>query len=124
MDIKRAIWTGALSWALVFFEVSILMFGFGITNTDTSIAHYILFPITILIPALIYFRKPKVKTGAMQGLYLCLIYFAVSLVLDSLITIPLFVKDYAFLLNPYHLIGLAESLVVAIAVGSLKSKNK
>ncbi len=116
MDFKRAIWTGAISWVLVFFEVSVLMFGFGITNTDVSIVHYILFPITILIPALIYFNKPKIKTGAKQGLYLCLIFFAVSLVLDSIITIPLFVKDYAFLLNPYHLIGLAESLIVTIIV--------
>lgn len=122
MDIKRAIWTGAISWVLVFFEVSILMFGFKINNTDTSIVHYALFPIAILIPALIYFKKPSIKVGAKHGLYLCLIFFATSLVLDSIITIPLFVKDYSFLLNPYHVIGFAESLIITMLVGMIKKK--
>ncbi len=122
MDIKRAVWTGAVSWVLIFFEVSILMFGFGINNIDTSIVHYILFPMAILIPALIYFKKPKIEVGAKQGLYLCLIFFATSLILDSIITIPLFVKNYAFLLNPYHLIGFAESLIVTVLVGNIKKK--
>ena len=120
MNLKRAIFTGALSWVLVFFEVSVLMFGFNIINTDTSIAHYILFAIAILIPVLIYFNKAK--AGALEGLYLCLIYFAVSLVLDAIITVPLFIKDYSFLLNPYHLIGFAESLIVAVSVGAIKKK--
>ena len=123
MDIKRAIWTGAISWVLVFFEVSILMFGFKINNIDTSLIHYILFPITILIPALVYFQKPNVKAGAKQGLYLCLIFFATSLLLDAFITIPLFVKDYSFLLNPYHLIGLSESLIITTYVGMIKMKK-
>lgn len=121
MDIKRAIWTGALSWVLVFFEVSILMFGFGIQNTDHSMTHHLIFPITIFIPALIYFKKTGVKGGVMHGIYLSLIYFLTGLVLDALITIPLFVHDFTFLLNPYHLIGLTESLVVTMAVGIWKS---
>ena len=104
----------------MFFEVSILMFGFGISNTDTSIVHYVLFAIAILIPVLIYFNKAK--AGALEGLYICLIYFAVSLALDAIITIPLFIKDYSFLLNPYHLIGFAESLIVAVVVGAIKKK--
>ena len=120
MNLKRAIWTGALSWILVFFEVSILMFGFNISNTDTSIVHYILFAIAILIPVLIYFKKAK--ASALEGLYLCLIYFIVSLVLDAVITIPLFIKYYSFLMNPYHLIGFAESLIVAVAIGAIKKK--
>ncbi len=120
MNLKRAIWTGAFSWVLVFFEVSILMFGFGIENTDTSIAHYILFAIAILIPVLVYFKKAK--ANALEGLYLCLVYLAVSLVLDAIITIPLFIKDYSFLLNPYHLIGFAESLIIAILVGAIKKR--
>jgi hypothetical protein len=120
MNLKRAVWTGALSWVLVFFEVSILMFGFKITNTDTSILHYILFPIAIAIPTLIYFQKADIKAGASQGLYLCLCFFLTSLLLDAMITIPLFVKDYAFLLNPYHLIGFAESLAVTVVIGAIK----
>ena len=122
MDVKRAIWTGAISWVLVFFEVSILMFGFKINNTDTSVVHYMLFPIAILIPALIYFKKPSIKAGADQGLYLCLFFFATSLLLDSIITIPLFVKDYSFLLNPYHLIGFTESVIITMFIGMIKKK--
>ncbi len=111
---------GVISWVLVFFEVSILMFGFNIKSTDKSIIHYILFPIAIFIPTLIYFKKPNLKTGAQQGLYLGIIFFLVSLLLDTLITIPLFVNDFSFLLNPYHLIGLAESLVVTVIVAETK----
>lgn len=115
MKLTRALWTGTLSWVLVFFEVSVLMFGFSIQNTETSIAHYILFAIAILIPAYLYFKKAK--ASALEGVYLTLIYLVVSLVLDAVITIPLFIKDYAFLLNPYHLIGLAISFAVTITLG-------
>jgi hypothetical protein len=118
MNLKRAIWTGALSWVLVFFEVSILMFGFGVENTDTNIVHYILFAIAIAIPAIIYFQKAKASVKS--ALYLFAVYFIVSLILDAVITIPLFVKDYAFLLNPYHLIGLAESLIVILIIAVVK----
>ena len=122
MDIKRAIWTGVISWVLIFFEVSIIMFCFKIKSTETSIVHYILFPFTITIPALIYFKKPNIKIDIKHGIYLSLIYFATGLVLDSIITIPLFVKDYYFLLNPYHLIGFVESLIITILIGLIKKK--
>lgn len=124
MDIKRALWTGALSWILIFFEVSVLMFGFGITDTDTRLAHHLLFSAIILVCALLYFRKSTIKAGAIEGLYLCLIFFGVSLFLDAAITIPLFVKDYSFLANPYHLIGFAESLIVTVAVGLMRRDKR
>ncbi|MEK6858504.1 MAG: hypothetical protein AABX53_01170 [Nanoarchaeota archaeon] len=120
MDLKRALWTSALSWVLVFFEVSVLMFGFGVQNTDSNIAHYILFAIAILIPAYLYFKRAK--ASALEGIYLTLVYLVVSLILDAVITIPLFIKEYAFLLNPYHLIGLAISFVVTIVLGALMKK--
>jgi hypothetical protein len=116
MDLKRAIWTGALSWVLVFFEVSVLMFGFGIQNTETSIAHYVLFAFAIAIPAWLYFKKAK--TSAREGFLLGVIFLIASFVLDAVITVPLFIKDYSFFLNPYLLIGLVESFGITILLGT------
>ena len=120
MNLKRAILTGVLSWVLIFFEVSILMFGFGITDVNKSPVHYILIIITIAIPALIYFNKAR--AGLKQGLLLGMVFVVVGLILDSIITIPLFIKSYSFFLDPYLIIGFLEGLAVTIIIGAIKKK--
>jgi len=61
MNWKRAVSCGALLWVLIFFEVSILMFGFKFDSTNSYyyLAHYPLAVILIAIASLIYFRKAK-----------------------------------------------------------------
>ena len=121
MNYKRAIWTGILSWILVFFEVSILMFGFGISDVNKSIVHYILLIVVIAVPALIYFNKEK--AGLKEGFFLGILFVIIGLILDSIITIPLFIKSYSFFLNPLLIIGFIEGLVITMVVGAIKKNN-
>lgn len=121
MKFWRAVLLGALIWVLVFFEVSILMFGFKLNppNSLYYIIHYVFFVIFVLLASLIYFRKAK--AGLEQGLLLGIMFILVGIVLDSIITIPLFMKmDYSFLIGGEMLVGYVVSLIVCMIVGVLK----
>lgn len=121
MKFWRAVLTGALIWILIFFEVSILMLGFKLEPPDSFyyIIHYILLFGFILLSSLIYFRKAK--TGLVHGLWLGIIFILVGIVLDSIITIPLFMKfDYSFLISGGLLVGYIMTLIVCMIVGLLK----
>lgn len=121
MKFWRAVLTGALIWVLVFFEVSILMFGFKLNppNSLYYIIHYIAFIIFVLLASLIYFRKAK--AGFWQGLFLWITFIIVGIALDSIITIPLFMNmDYSFLISGEMLIGDVISLIVCLIIGVVK----
>ena len=123
MKFWRAVLTGALIWVLVFFEVCVLMFGFKLNPPSSLyyIIHYIAFVIFVLLASLIYFRGKKVKAGLMWGLWLGIIFILVGIVLDSIITIPLFMKlDYGFLIGGEMLVGYVISLIVCLIVGVVK----
>ena len=121
MKFWRAVLTGVLIWVLVFFEVSILMFGFKLNppNSLYYIIHFVFLAIFILLASLIYFRKAKAGFG--QGLWLGIIFIIVGIALDSIITIPLFMKlDYGFLIGGEMLVGYVISLIVCLIVGVVK----
>ncbi|MDD5192893.1 MAG: hypothetical protein PHH54_00005 [Candidatus Nanoarchaeia archaeon] len=123
MKFWRAVLCGALIWILVFFEVCILMFGFKLTSSDTVyyIIHYIAFAVFVILASLIYFRGKKVKAGVLNGLYLWIIFIIAGIVLDSIITIPLFMNfNYSFLITREMLIGDVLSLIICLVVGALK----
>ena len=122
MKTWRAIGTGALLWVLIFVEVSILMFGFGlITASSTySIIHYILLTILTVICVLIYFRK--VKVSFTEGVLLGLVMLATGILLDVIITVPLFVKNWAYFLDPKLLVGYFWGFLIAVIIGSIKRK--
>jgi hypothetical protein len=123
MNIKRALWTGVVLWVLIFFEVSILMFGFGYGGTETSylIIHYIALAILIAISSLLYFSGKKIKKGLNEGLILGLIFVIVGIILDAIITVPLFVKDYVgFFFNWNLVAGFILTLIVTGIVGLIK----
>lgn len=121
MKILRGIWTGALLWVLIFFEVSILMFGFKLTGTLYYVVHYILLAFLIIIVSLIYFRARRINAGIKQGLFLGIIYIIVGAILDSVITIPLFMNfNYSFLIQSEMLFSWLETLVLCFIVGGLK----
>ena len=123
MKFWRAVLTGALIWVFVFFEVSILMFGFKLNSPDSLyyIIHYIALAIFVILASLIYFRGKKAKAGFWNGLYLGIIFILVGIVLDSIITIPLFMKfDYSFLIGGEMLVGYIMTLIVCMIVGVLK----
>jgi len=123
MRFWRAVLTGALVWVLIFFEVSILMFGFKLTASDSIyyIIHYTASFIFVLLASLIYFRGKKVGAGIGQGFLLGIMFIIVGVVLDSIITIPLFMNfNYSFLITGEMLVGYTLGLVICIIVGVLK----
>ena len=106
---------------MIFFEVSVLMFGFGVQNINSNILHYALLLVLILISTWVYFRGRKVKKGLGEGFFLGLSYVVVGVILDSIITVPLFVKNYvSFFVSWGMLIGFIETILVTIIVGALK----
>ncbi len=69
---------------------------FGLKIEIPSMAYYLInlpvFAILVAIPSYFYFSKEK--AGTKNGFLLGLIFLLVGVVLDAVITIPLFVKDY------------------------------
>lgn len=121
MKLIRAILSGVLLWILIFFEVSILMFGFGLDQTTMNyyVAHYILEILLVVLVSLIYFRRAR--AGALRGLFLGIIFIIVGIILDAVLTIPLFMDfDYGFIVSGGLLISYVMALIVTSIVGWLK----
>lgn len=122
MRISKAILYGAILWVFIFFEVSILMFGFGLEDGPAYyIIHYILAIILVTIVTLLYFRKGKADFG--KGILAGILFAFTGLFLDSIITVPLFVKDYSLMFGNYMLwIGIIIGILTAGIVGAIKKK--
>jgi len=123
MKLLRAILLGVLLWVLIFFEVSILMFGFGLNvpNPVYYTLHFLFSSIFVIVLSLYYFHTRKVKKGFLQGLLLGVIFVLISIILDAVITVPLFMKwDYSFLIRID--IGLIQlwGILVCGLVGMIK----
>lgn len=124
MNIIRAIWTGAIVWALIFFEVSILMFGFKLQPSVLYyVIHYILIAVFAFIFAYIYFNAKKVKANILQGLLLGLTWMVVGIILDTLITVLLFTKTFAFFLDPMLWLGYLIVIAIATIKGVLMQRK-
>ncbi|MDD5192965.1 MAG: hypothetical protein PHF67_00085 [Candidatus Nanoarchaeia archaeon] len=122
MNWKRAILCGALLWVLIFFEVSILMFGFKLSASSVNyyILHYILTGILALIVAFVYFRG-KVKGGFAKGLLVGIIFAIIGVILDAIITIPLFMNfNYSFFADIYLWMGILEGIIITGIIGAFK----
>lgn len=117
MNWKRAALFGLLLWVLIFFEVSILMFGFGLSQGMAAYyyAHYIILVILVIISAFLYFKGKNIPKSFNEGLAVGIMFIAVGIILDSLITVPLFVKNYAFLYS-LEMIGSAVLVIVVTAL--------
>jgi riboflavin transporter FmnP len=123
MKTLRAIGIGAILWVLIFFEVSFLMFGLGLNtgNTIYYALHFIFASLFTIVLSLWYFHTKKVKKGFLQGLLVGIIFVITGIILDSVITIPLFMKfDYSFLIR--FDIGLMElwGIILCGLVGMIK----
>jgi len=122
MKLLRAVISGIILWVLIFFEVSILMFGFGLEEGfGYYIVHYILLALFAVLVSLIYFRGKKVKAGWWNGFLLGIVLIITGIILDILITVSLFVNDYNFFDDIYLWYGYAEILVISVIVGILKN---
>lgn len=120
MNFKRALLSGALLWVLIFFEVSILMFGFKLTGNSYYITHYILLIFLTTIATLVYFRGKKAKAGLKEGALLGLTFVIVGIILDAVITIPLFIKDYSFFLDIKLILSYLEGIIITSIIGYIR----
>jgi len=112
----RRVLCGALLWILIFFEVSILMFGLNLKGGLVySILHYPLLAILSVVVAIIYFNK--VHASFIEGFKTSIVMFITSIILDALISIPLFIKDWNFFLDKFLLIGYLEIILVISLTG-------
>lgn len=99
------------------------MFGFGFKGTEVIyyIIHYILLTVLITATTLIYFNGKKVKSNAKEGFILGIIFVIVGIILDSAITVPLFVKNYVtFFFNLNLIWGLILTLTITTLIGIIK----
>lgn len=106
-----------------FFEVSMLMFGISLSGNFYYIAHYILLGILSGAIGVIYFMDKNSGKGVKEGLRTGAVFLVTGIVLDAIITVPLFVKDYSFFFRLPLLLGYAEGLIVLGAIGFVKEKK-
>lgn len=128
MNWKKSILLGILLWVIIFFEVSILMFGFNLKSPEISyyILHGILITIFYILAVLYYFSG-KVKKGFGQGILLSIVLIIVEVILDSIITIPLFIVPNggsysSFLLSKEMLLSYLWFFIIASTIGYMKKK--
>lgn len=123
-EYPRAFLLGALLWVLIFFEVSVLMFGFKMPD---NIVYYITQGIILLflvgVVAWWYFSR-RHKTGSFgEGVLVGLVFVLAGIVLDAALTIPLFTHDYeTFFTNPYLWASYLETVLIVGVVGFIKRK--
>lgn len=122
---KKALLFGLLWWIIIFVEVSAIGFTpglatqgeYGFTLLPAGIAaHFVIVAGLAWALARLYFRK--VAADIPSAAKVAAIIAIVGLVLDAVITVPFFVKDYAHYYSKWTLwVGLAL-FVGAFVVGS------
>lgn len=119
---KYATMWGAILWALIFIEVSIWMFIPGLTVMLQKVLHYITLPFITILCAHFYFKHdvPTIRKGMVLGFY----FIIIGVLLELIITIPLFVKDFAYFMDWTLYFGFAIILATVIIYGKLKRGRK
>lgn len=124
MKIFRAIGCGILLWILIFIEVSILIFGIKVQQTTPVYytAHVICMVLFALIVSASYFWDRKIKSSFKEGILLGFIMLFTGVILDVIITVPFFVKDYMFFLRTDVVLGYLTVLITTTIVGWIMSR--
>ncbi|MFH1286644.1 MAG: hypothetical protein ABII02_02745 [Candidatus Magasanikbacteria bacterium] len=117
MNIKRAIGFGVMLWVLIFIEVSAVMFIPSLENKIMTqhIIHWIILIPMVLLLAKWYFKvdPPTLK----KGVFLGLIGLVIAIILDLIITVPFFVKDYGFFGDWKLWVGMVEAILLTAFAG-------
>jgi len=110
MRILRAVGVGVLVWVLIFVEISIFQIGLQLTKLFAEIIHYLLLIPIGIIGARIYYKSEDGINGFLLGLFVLI----VGIILDAVITIPVFLEgNYAdFYSDPFLLVGFLVLVVV------------
>lgn len=119
MNFKRALTMGILIWVFAFVIISIVMFlpWFKDGNFRVMVTWWVIQIPLVLLLAKWYFkqRRPNLKEGFLTGV----IALLTGVILDSIITIPLFIgADYAKFFGNWTLyIGYVEFLLLTTLAG-------
>jgi hypothetical protein len=111
----RVIISGIILWIIILFLTS----AFGLREGIYNWADYLSVAIIVLIVSLVYFKGEDVKVGIREGLLAGFVFVAIGIILDAIITIPLFVGAYSFFLSPYLWIGYLEIIIITAIVGEV-----
>ena len=113
MKLWRAIGSGALVWVLIFVMWSIVMFAPGLRDVGIwqYLVHYIVLIPIALLALWFYYKNGDKINGFLLGVF----FLIVGIVLDVIITVPLFINmDYAgYFGNPLLLVGFVELIVIS-----------
>lgn len=91
MNIGKAIGFGALLWAFIFVWTSILMFAFGIASAEPLTVIPLIIHLVLLIVISALLGKAYYKDGDnVNGFALGILWIIVVVVLDLIISVPLF----------------------------------
>lgn len=121
----RGVGLGILFWIIIFVEISVTMIGLKFDSATTYIIHYILMiPLGILI-AWIYYKSGDKINGFLLGLFMVL----VGIILDMIVTVPLFIipagGTYITYFSELFLIaGLIESVVIVGIYDLVRKKRR
>lgn len=109
----RALSIGALAWLVIFVEVSITMISLKLSNVTVYFIHYLLLiPISIFL-AWFYYQSKDKTNGFLLGIALLIS----GIVLDLVITVPLFIIPqgggfYDYFTSSWTTIGFVEMIVI------------
>jgi Na+/proline symporter len=124
-QIKRGLIAGIVLWILIFVEVSILMFGFNLNRGDANyyFVHFILLAIFIILTSVWWFKAEK-RRGFKEGIVVGVVMVVVTSILDGIITVPLFIKDYGFFSDWDILAGAVMMIIIPALVGLILPDQK
>ncbi|MBC8501233.1 MAG: DUF5367 family protein [Nanoarchaeota archaeon] len=116
MKVLRAILIGALLWALIFVEWSIIMFApvlKDLGNWQYLIHYIVLIPIVLFGASYYYKSKDKVN-----GFLLGLVMLLTGIILDAIITVPFFTSPQGvgyikFFFSISMLVGFVEFIAIS-----------
>lgn len=91
----RALIFGIFIWALAFGEVLFLVFVLGLSNGLATMIHLIFVALLTIFMVHLYYKDILIKRGFVSGLLLGVFFGIVSLTLDLVVSVPLFIKEYS-----------------------------
>jgi hypothetical protein len=117
MNALRALLVGALLWAVIFIEWSILLFAPVVKDMGDrqNFVHYVLLIPIVLFGAWLFYKNGNKTNGFLAGVLMLI----AGIVLDALITVPLFagpqngVTHVEFFTSGWMLIGFVELILIS-----------
>lgn len=131
MKIIKPLLVGVLFWVLIATEVAIIGMrpelaaqtenGFVFNPTGMGV-HFFLLSVITTVVAFFVFRKKSAT--AINGVKLGLVVVAVGLLLDIIITVPMFVKSYPFYFGKWTIWAGYALAVAVMGIGAMLFSKK